>query len=99
MVCGPCALRVYDSLSKETKEAKRRFFERHFGPPPGLFVLDPLGEELGEGLDGDQGIADFVGQAGDEGAQRSQPVRPAHDVWDFQIFRGLNFRWRWHFKG
>jgi hypothetical protein len=47
MMCGPCALRVYDSLSKETKEAKRRFFERHFGPPPGLFVLDPLEVDVG----------------------------------------------------
>ena len=39
MICEPCAVRVHESLSAETKEARRRFFTRHFGYPPDSHLL------------------------------------------------------------
>ena len=36
MVCENCTLQIYESLSEQTKEHKRRFMQEHFGfPPPG----------------------------------------------------------------
>jgi hypothetical protein len=34
MVCDKCTLRIYDSLSEQTRDHKRRFMEEHFGFPP-----------------------------------------------------------------
>jgi hypothetical protein len=41
MMCEPCALKVYEALSEETKDARRRFFRRHFGLPPTWSVGEP----------------------------------------------------------
>lgn len=41
MVCAACSFKVYNSLSAESKEQKRRFFEQHFGYyPPGGQSID-----------------------------------------------------------
>lgn len=39
MICEPCAIKVHESLSLETKEVRRRFFTRHFGYPPEPHLL------------------------------------------------------------
>lgn len=34
IVCDKCTLQIYNSLSEQTRDYKRRFFENHFGFPP-----------------------------------------------------------------
>jgi hypothetical protein len=40
LVCEACTLRIYNSLSEQTRDHKRRFMQEHFGfPPPGSDTL------------------------------------------------------------
>ncbi len=40
MICGPCLVGLFDALSEETKDHRRRYFDRHFGLQPGLSSLE-----------------------------------------------------------
>jgi hypothetical protein len=47
MVCEKCALHIYNSLSEQTKEHKRRFMQEHFGfPPPDSSVQEEDAKKL-----------------------------------------------------
>jgi hypothetical protein len=46
-VCEECIVRIYDALSKKTKDAERRFYDDHFGfPPPGAPSLERVPDRL-----------------------------------------------------
>jgi hypothetical protein len=48
MICDRCTMKIYDSLSSQTKDHKSRFFQKHFGfPPPGTNLEDPVDREFG----------------------------------------------------
>ena len=47
MVCEKCTLHIYNSLSPQTKEHKRRFMQEQFGfPPPGSSLQESDAETL-----------------------------------------------------
>lgn len=48
MQCGECTVELVRSLSPETVEMRRRFFEIYFGPPPGGYLLEPAEYQLVE---------------------------------------------------
>jgi hypothetical protein len=38
MQCGGCMRKVVNSLSIETLDMRRKFFQKHFGPPPEIYL-------------------------------------------------------------
>jgi hypothetical protein len=43
MVCGECLVGLFDALSEKTKDHRRRYFDKHYGLPPGLFSFELVG--------------------------------------------------------
>jgi hypothetical protein len=38
MQCGGCMRKVVNSLSTDTLDMRRKFFQKHFGPPPDIYL-------------------------------------------------------------